>query len=92
MHSPSRIILENNILKFLLPIDEQIGVHNMDAKESAAGRMNSPRGPEVADPWFKYNNISFVEKISTGLTSNQNESIHNLLFSMVPKPIQLDMK
>ena len=50
---------KNNILKFLLPIDEQIGVHNMDAKESAAGRMNSPRGPdlargpEVADRWSK---------------------------------------
>ena len=39
---------------------------------------------EVFDQ-FKYNNISFVENISTGLTSNQNDSIHNLLFLMVPK-------
>ena len=33
-------------IKLLLPIDEQIRVHNIDAKESA--RVNSPRGPDLA--------------------------------------------
>ena len=31
----------------------------MDAKESAAGRMNSPRGPEVADPCSTVYTIEF---------------------------------
>ena len=39
----------------------------MDAKESAAGRMNSPRGPdlargpEVADPCFKLNKFTEID-------------------------------
>ena len=34
---------------------------------------------------FGYNTADFIDKVSTGLSSNHNESLHNLLFTMVPK-------
>ena len=34
---------------------------------------------------FKYNKEEFIEKISGGMTSNHNESTHNILFQMVEK-------
>ena len=34
---------------------------------------------------FGYDTAEFVDKVSTGLSSNHNESLHNLLFTMAPK-------
>ena len=40
---------------------------------------------------FGYNTAAFVEKVSTGLSSNHNESLHNLLFTMTPKTEAIGM-
>ena len=34
---------------------------------------------------FKYNSREFIDRVSGGHTSNQNESLHNVLYSMVRK-------
>ena len=34
---------------------------------------------------FGYNSLEFIDKVSTGLSSNHNESLHNLLFTMASK-------
>ena len=34
---------------------------------------------------FGYNSLEFIDKVSTGLFSNHNESLHNLLFTMSSK-------
>ena len=42
---------------------------------------------------FGYDSPEFIEKISEGRTSNHNEAIHSVLFSMVPKshPVGIDV-
>ena len=34
---------------------------------------------------YRYNDGEFIKTLSFGMTTNHNESIHNLLFSMIPK-------
>ena len=41
---------------------------------------------------FGYDTAEFVNKVSTGLSSNHNESLHNVLFTMAPKTDAIGME